>query len=192
MIGTVEQLYTAAEYLELELNSVERHEFWDGEIRPMTGGTPDHNLILGNLLMALKLGLRGQPYSTFVTDQRLWIPACNLYAYPDVMVVAHPLELQTGRTDTVVNPCLIGEVLSTSTKAYDRGDKFLAYRTVPTFQEYLLVDQYSIYVEHHVKTSPNQWLMSEYRSADTDLNMNSVDCRISIADLYEGTILGRD
>jgi len=114
------------------------------------------------------------------------------YAYPDVMVVAHPFELQTGRTDTVMNPCLIAEVLSTSTKAYDRGDRFLAYRTVPTFQEYLLVDQYRIYVEHHVKTSPNQWLMSEYRSADTDLNMNSVDCRIRIADLYEGTILGRD
>jgi len=121
-----------------------------------------------------------------VTDQRLWIPACNLYTYPDVMVIPQPLELQTGRTDTVTNPCFIAEVLSNSTKDYDRGDKFLAYRTIPTFQEYLLVDQYSIHVEHHVKTSPNQWLLSEYSSPDITLTLSSFDCQFRIADLYEG------
>ncbi len=186
MMQTTERIYTAEEYLELDVNSAERHEFVDGDIRLITGGTPDHNVIAGNLLVVLKLALRGKPYSTFVTDQRLWIPACNLYTYPDVMVIPQPLELQTGRTDTVTNPCLIAEVLSNSTKDYDRGDKFLAYRTVPTFQEYLLVDQYSIHVEHHVKTSPNQWLLSEYSSPDITLTLNSVDCEFRIADLYEG------
>lgn len=191
MMQTAERIYTAEEYLELEVNSTERHEFVDGDIRLMTGGTPDHNVIAGNLLVILKLALRGKPFSTFVTDQRLWIPACNLYTYPDVMVIPQPLELQMGRTDTVTNPCFIAEVLSNSTKDYDRGDKFLAYRTVPTFQEYLLVDQYSIHVEHHVKTSPNQWLLSEYRSLDITLTLNSIDCQFRIADLYEDINLER-
>ena len=191
MMQTAERIYTAEEYLELEVNSAERNEFVDGDIRLMTGGTPDHNVIAGNLLVILKLALRGKPFSTFVTDQRLWIPACNLYTYPDVMVIPQPLELQMGRTDTVTNPCFIAEVLSNSTKDYDRGDKFLAYRTVPTFQEYLLVDQYSIHVEHHVKTSPNQWLLSEYRSLDITLTLNSIDCQFRIADLYEDINLER-
>lgn len=185
MIQAVERTYTAEEYLELEVNSEERHEFVDGDIRPMTGGTPDHNAIAGNLLVALKLALRGKTYRTFVADQRLWIPAYNLYTYPDVMVVPQPLQLQTGRNDTVTNPCFMAEVLSTSTKGYDRGDKFLAYRTISTFQEYLLIDQYSVHVEHHVKTSPNQWLLSEYDSSDITLSFKSLDCQLKIADLYE-------
>lgn len=186
MIQAATRTYTAQEYLALELNSEERHEFINGNIRPMTGGTPDHNEIAGNLLVALKSSLRGQPYRTFVADQRLWITARNLYTYPDVMVVSKPLQLQTGRTDTLTNPCLIAEVLSNSTKNYDRGDKFLAYRTIPTFQEYLLIDQYTVHVEHHVKTAPNQWLLSEYRSVDVTLSLQSLACQIKVADLYEG------
>jgi Uma2 family endonuclease len=185
MIQTVERIYTVEEYLELEINSEERHEFLDGAVRPTTGGTPDHNDIAGNLLVALKATLRGKPYRAFILDQRLWIAACGIYTYPDVMVVPQPLELQTGRSDTVTNPCFIAEVLSNSTKGYDRGEKFMAYRTIPTFQEYLLIDQYSIHVEHHVKTSPNQWLLSEYRSLDVTLSLNSFCCQVSISDLYE-------
>ncbi|MFQ4138766.1 Uma2 family endonuclease [Nodosilinea sp. PGN35] len=193
MIQAAERTYTKDEHLELEVNAEDRHEFWDGEVRLMTGGTPDHNNIAGNLLVALKAALRGRPYRTFILDQRLWIPACSVYTYPDVMVVPQPLVLQTGRTDTVTNPCFIAEVLSNSTKSYDfpsetlreRGDKFLAYRTIPTFQEYLLIDQYSVYVEHHVKTSPNQWLLSEYASPDVTLTFNSLNCQVTIADLYD-------
>ena len=190
MIQTAERFYTTEEYLELEINSEERHEFWDGEVRLVTGGTPDHNDIAGNLLVALKAALRGKSFRTFILDQRLWIPARSIYTYPDVMVVPQPLQLQTGRSDTVTNPCFIAEVLSNSTKGYDRGDKFLAYRTIPTFQEYLLIDQYSIHVEHHVKTSPNQWLLSEYTSQDVMLTFNTFDCKVTIADLYENLEFG--
>jgi Uma2 family endonuclease len=185
MAQAAERIYTADEYLALEVQAQERHEFVDGVMRPMTGGTPDHNAIVGNLLVLLKAALRGQPYRTFVADQRLWIPARSLYTYPDVMVVPKPLQLQTGRTDTVMNPCLIAEVLSNSTKDYDRGDKFLAYRTMPTFQEYVLIDQYRCYVEHYVKTSSHQWLLSEYRSADDSFACHSFECNIYVADLYE-------
>ena len=146
MIAQVEtKTYTAEEYLELEINSEERHEFINGEIILMAGGTPDHGEITTNLVFALKLALKGKPYRTFSSDQRLWVPQLNNYTYPDVIVVAKPVELQSGRRDTITNPVLIAEVLSKSTKAYDRDDKFAAYRSIPSFQEYLLIARTAIF-----------------------------------------------
>lgn len=128
------KIYTPEEYLEFEVNSDTRHEYINGEIIPMTGSTPEHNEIASILNAALRLSLKGKPYSIFVADQRLWIPDRNLYTYPDVMVVPRPLQRQQERTDTIINPVMIAEVLSKSTKSYDRDEKFSAYRTIPTFQ----------------------------------------------------------
>jgi Uma2 family endonuclease len=177
--------YTTQEYFEFELGSAERHEYDNGELRLMTGGTPNHNRICRNLLIALELAFKEQPYETFVTDQRLWIPERNLYTYPDIMVLEKPIQLQERRTDTVMNPCLIAEVLSKSTKDYDRSEKFLAYRTIETFREYLLVNQYQIQVEHCLKTAANQWLLSEYTDPQVILNLNSVGLKLKIADIYK-------
>jgi Uma2 family endonuclease len=176
---------THDEYLELEIASEERHEYVNGEIRLMTGGTPDHNDIATNLMVALKLQLKGKPYRTFIADQRLWIPDRNLYTYPDIMVIEKPLQLQAGRTDTVTNPCFIAEVLSKSTQGYDHSEKFSAYRTIESFREYLLIDQYSIHVEHYIKTSGNQWLLSEYNDPNFTFSLSAFEARIEIADLYE-------
>ena len=177
--------YTTEEYLEAEILSEERHEYINGEIRLMTGGTPNHNDIVGNLYILLKQALRQKPYRTFVTDQRLWISDRNTYTYPDIMVLEQPIQLQENRTDTVMDPCLIAEILSKSTKDYDRSEKFRSYRTIETFQEYLLIDQYQIHVEHYVKTAVNQWLLSEYTDPQVTLTLNSVDLKLKIADLYE-------
>jgi Uma2 family endonuclease len=186
MIAQIEKrIYTAEEYLELELAAETRSEYRNGDIIPMTGGTPNHNDISGNLYILLKSALKGKDYRIFYADQRLRIPAVNLYTYPDVMVVPKPLELQTGRKDTVVNPCFMAEVLSKSTQNYDRSEKFAAYRTIPTFEEYLLVDQHRIHVEHHVKTAVNQWLFSEYDDPTVVLSFNAFEVQIQIADLYE-------
>jgi len=142
MIQTLEQrTYSREEYLEFETAAEERHEYVNGEIRPMTGGTPDHNELAINLATLLKSALRGKPYRIFAADQRLWIPDRNLYTYPDPMAIEKPLQLQTGLTDTVINPCFIAEVLSKSTQDHDHGEKFSAYRTVESFHEYLLIDQ---------------------------------------------------
>lgn len=176
--------YTAEEYLVSELESDLRHEFRNGEIIEMTGGTPAHNEINGNLLMLLKLALRGQPYWVFVTDQRLWIPDSNLYTYPDVMVAAKPLQLQEGRTDTVINAIFIAEVLSKSTRSYDLDEKFAAYRTIPTFQEYLLIDQFSPQVSHYTKQSDNQWLFTAYAGPEGNIQLSSVAAEIPLAELY--------
>jgi Uma2 family endonuclease len=177
--------YTVAEYFDLEIAAETRHEYRQGEIIPMTGGTPSHNDIASNLMVALKLALKGKPYRIFIVDQRLWIPDRSLYTYPDIMILEKPIKLQTGRNDTVVNPCFIGEVLSQSTKDYDRGEKFAAYRTIASFQEYLPIDRYRIYVEHYIKTAANQWLLSEYEDPNTTLFFSPFDFQIKIRDLYE-------
>ncbi|MGB8688135.1 MAG: Uma2 family endonuclease [Microcoleus sp.] len=186
MIAQVEtKTYKAEEYLEAEVNSQERHEFINGEIVLMVGGTPNHNEITRILNTILRVSLKGKPYSIFVLDQRLWIPQFKVYTYPDVMVVAKPIELQSGRTDTITNPLLIAEVLSTSTKAYDRDEKFAAYRSIRSFQEYLLIDQYRLQVEQYSKTDANKWIFSEYGVIGDRLMLTSVQVEIAIADLYE-------
>ncbi|MBF2085800.1 Uma2 family endonuclease [Thermoleptolyngbya sp. C42_A2020_037] len=185
MAQTETKRYTAEEYLELEVASETRNEYRDGEIVPMTGGTPNHNDIAGNLYILLKSALKGKDHRIFYADQRLWIPGASFYTYPDVMVLPKPLELQAGQKDTVMNPCLIAEVLSKSTRSYDRGDKFAAYRTISSFQEYLLIDQDKIHVEHHVKVAENQWLFSEYNDPEFNLSLRTLDLQVQIANLYE-------
>ena len=176
---------TVEEYFELEFSSEERYEYADGEIRLLAGGTPNHNFLVGNLLVVLKPLLKNRSYGIFVLAQRLWLPERNIYTYPDIMVLEKPIQLQEGRDDTVINPCLIAEVLSKSTKDYDHGEKFIAYRTMETFQEYLLIDQYRVHVEHYVRTAANQWLLSEYKDPEVTLTLSSVDVQLKIADLYE-------
>ena len=180
-----QKTYTVEEYLELELASETRSEYRNGEIIPMTGGTPNHNDISGNAYILLKALLKTKEYRVFHVDQRLWIPSLKQYAYPDVMVAPKPLEMQTGRKDTITNPCFIAEVLSRSTQNYDRSEKFANYRTIDTFQEYLLIDQYHIHVEHHVKTAVNQWLFSEYDDPNVTISLQFLDLPIRIADLYD-------
>lgn len=177
--------YSPEDYWELELASEERHEYWAGELIAMTGGTPNHNQIALNLAGALNFALRRQPYRVFVTDQRLWIPEQAAYAYPDVMVIAEPIAYAEGRRDTLTNPVIIAEVLSSSTRNHDKDTKFAAYRSIPSFREYLLIDQYGLAVEHYVKTSDRQWLFSEYKGADDSVILSSIPFQIGLADLYD-------
>jgi Uma2 family endonuclease len=177
--------YTAEEYLASEIESEFRHEYRNGEIVQMTGGTPNHNEITGNLIFLLKAALPGKVYTVFVTDQRLWIPERKMYTYPDVMIMQRPVALQMGHKDTVMNPILIAEVLSASTGAYDRGDKFEAYRTSESFQEYLLIDQSQMRVEQFFKQSANQWLFTEHKGGEARLALESGGVEIGLAALYE-------
>jgi Uma2 family endonuclease len=179
------KVYTPEEYLNLEIHSDIRNEYLDGEIIPMTGGTPVHNQLISSLNALLWFGLRGKPYSVFMADQRLWIPDYQLYTYPDGMVIQNPVELQSGRKDTVTNPLLLAEVLSNSTKAYDRDEKFAAYRTLPTFQEYLLIDQSSLHLEQYLKQGDRQWLFREYDQPDDKILLASIALEIRLGDLYE-------
>lgn len=176
------------EYLAFEVETTIRHEYRNGIILPMTGGTPTHNKIMSALNALLWFSLRGKDYSLFVADQRLWIPAANLYTYPDVMVVANPVELKPGRKDTIVNPLLIIEILSDSTEQYDRGDKFAAYQTIATFHEYVLVDQSRCHVEHYAKQVDDQWRLIEYDQREENLRLRSLEVTLALSDLYEAIV----
>lgn len=180
--------YSLEDYLEFEVNSEEKHEYIDGEIILMPGGMPNHNRITGNFYASLNFALKRQPYDVFVNDQRLWIPQRQIYTYPDVMVVAGELQLQEGRKDTITNPITIAEVLSNSTEAYDRSKKFAAYRTIPTFQEYVLLDQYSMHFERYYKTEPHQWIFTEYDGEESILSLDSIPVEISLVDLYDKVV----
>ena len=177
--------YSVEEYLAIEVESEVRNEYRNGEIVPMAGGLPNHNRVTLNVASVLNFAFKGKPYEVFAMDQRLWIPKKRIHTYPDVMVIQGQLELQTGRKDTVMNPLLIVEVLSKSTADYDRQEKFRAYRTVPNFQEYVLIDQYSQHIEHYVKVSAKKWNLQEYDETDTVVKLVTIDLEILIADIYD-------
>lgn len=181
-----EQLYySPEEYLELEVASGDRHEYINGQIILMPGGLPNHNRLSSNLNTLLNVLLSDLPYDVFVADQRLWIPQRRIYTYPDVMVAANPLVLQEGRNDTITNPLAIAEVLFKSTQSYDRVGKFAAYRTIPSFQEYILIDQHSVQVNQYIKKESNEWVFRAYEAESDVLALASVPCEISLADLYD-------
>ncbi len=186
MTSTLSQrTYTVDEYLAQEIASQDRHEYRNGDLVLMPGGTPNHNRIAGNLFAFLNFGLKRQPLDVFIADQRLWIPDRRIYTYPDVMVVGQPVELQEGRKDTITNPIVIAEVLSQSTRSYDKDEKFAAYRTIASFTEYLLIDQYTTQVEHYTKTEDQAWLFREYKGLEATVSFQAFDFSMSLADLYD-------
>jgi Uma2 family endonuclease len=184
MIAQTSRTYSVEEYLELEITSTTRNEYINGEIVPMTGGMPNHNQILLNLAGTLNFSLRQQPYRVFAADQRLWIPEQHIATYPDVMVIPSELVYQEGRRDTLTNPILIVEVLSKSTQDYDRGNKFFAYRTIPTFQEYLLIDQYSYQVEHYAKDGVKKWVFQAYSQPEEVVESAILPFTIALSEIY--------
>ncbi|MCC3472108.1 MULTISPECIES: Uma2 family endonuclease [unclassified Microcoleus] len=182
---TEKRYYTPEEYLALDEAAEYKSEYLDGEILPMTGGTANHNKIALNFCRIFPLTVSGQNYEIFINDMRLWIPRYRLYTYPDVMVIQGEPVYQGTNTTTVTNPLLIVEVLSKSTKDYDRGEKFLYYRSIPELREYILIDQYKYHVEQLTKTANDKWLFTEYESEDSVLAMDSVEFQISLTDIYD-------
>ncbi|MCW6036311.1 Uma2 family endonuclease [Spirulina subsalsa FACHB-351] len=183
--NVIEGHYTPEEYLSLEERADFKSEYHDGVIIPMTGATTNHNHIALNLSIALRLGLKGQNYNIFMGDVRLWIPKTKRYTYPDVMVISGSPQYYKTRKDTVTNPQVLVEVLSQGTSAYDRGDKFSYYKTIASFQEYLLIHQSQPYIEQYFRTGNKRWIYSEYDGDDETVKMQSFSLDISLTDLYE-------
>ncbi|BAZ27224.1 hypothetical protein NIES4073_81410 [Kalymmatonema gypsitolerans NIES-4073] len=184
-LETQKRYYTPEEYLELEEKAEYKSEYRDGEIVPMTGGTTNHNKIALNLAASLKIALRRKNYDVYIGDVRLWIPRYRQHTYPDVMVIqGQPVYTGTSTT-TVMNPMLIAEVLSKSTKNYDQGEKFLYYRSIAEFKEYILIDQYQYHVMHYVKTADGKWLFDEIEGESANLAFQTIDFQILLSELYE-------
>ncbi len=182
------RLYSPAEYLALEEKSEHRNEYRDGVIVPMTGGSIEHNTITGNILAWLKAALRGQGAKAYVSDLRVLIPTYHRYTYPDVFVIQGEPQFEENRKDVILNPILIIEVLSRSTSDYDRGDKFKFYRSIPSFKEYWLVDQYQIQIEQYYKTDDDTWLYRAYENPEATLRSPILEIETTIQAIYEDVV----
>jgi Uma2 family endonuclease len=179
-----ERLYTSEEYLALEATADFRSEYCNGHILPRAGGSRNHNRIALNLSNALDTGLDQEEYEVFMSDMRVWIPKAKLYTYPDVMVVSEPIAYLDSSNTTVTNPLIIAEVLSDSTEAYDRGKKFEFYRSLPSLQAYLLINQFRIQIEQFTRTVEDKWLLSEYADLNAVLLLGAVKFQMPLSVIY--------
>lgn len=182
----VKTYLTPEEYLALEEKAEYKSEYYKGEIFAMSGASINHNRIVINLAAQLNLRLRGSKCEAFMNDMRLWVEEKELYTYPDIVVICGDTQFYPDRDDTITNPLLIVEVLSNSTKNYDRGDKFQFYRTLPSFKEYVLVDQYDYHVENFYIGSEGQWMLKEYNDKENSLKLFNVEFQMHLQDIYHG------
>lgn len=178
---------SVADYLAMERAANEKHALWDGEVFAMAGASPSHNLLVAAVLGELGVRLRGRPCRPYASDQRVRIPGGKRYVYPDASVVCAPRELDPIDDATIVNPRLVVEVLSPSTEAFDRGEKFIAYRTIPSLTDYLLLAQDKPLAEHYAREPDGSWRL---RASDLEgsVLLASIDVEIAVRDLYDGVL----
>ncbi len=178
--------YTLEEYLELDRNSEARLEYWDGEIFDMSGSSPQHDQLEGNVYFNLRTKLQGKACRVFLANTRIKVPSAPPYRYGDTSALCgQPRFEMIGGVDALTNPALIIEVLSKSTEGYDRGDKFTHYKSIPDFREYLLVAQHRAHVTHLVKQADGSWSQREYNDLDAVIKLFALDCEISLREIYE-------
>lgn len=183
--STVARL-TESEYLALERAATFKSEYFDGEMFAMAGGSPKHSLITANLIGELRTKLKGGPSKPFTSDLRLKVEASGLITYPDVSVVCGPLQFASGTDDTVVNPTLLIEVLSDSTEAYDRGEKFQHYRQIPSLKEYLLVSQRLARIEQYGRRPNAEWALRVAEGKDAKLALPALEITIELNEVFAG------
>lgn len=187
---------TLDEYRAMEATNPERHEYRNGEIITMSGGSEAHSAIASNLLIYLGFLLRDTDFRLYNSDLRVWIPEYQCGTYTDLMVVNRKPELNGDvydkpqerlRNDEILNPLLIVEVLSPSTEAYDRGEKFRKYRSLASFCEYLLVSQTEPYIEqyHNLDCNSNdRWLWQVHSHLERAIVLHSLNVEIPLTEIY--------
>jgi Uma2 family endonuclease len=173
---------SVSEYVELDRSSDERWEYVNGEAWAVSSARPEHNLVSGNVYVALRSALRGKPCLPFPEGQKISTPATRSYHYPDASVVCGPLTRDEHDAHSITNPVVIVEVLSRSTADYDRGGKLVHYRTLATLAEYVLVDVEARVVEHHRRLEPRKWLVTELHEGH--LELPSIEVAVPLEELW--------
>lgn len=174
------------EYLRFERAALDKHEYLNGEIFAMSGAKIGHVRICGNIAASLHSQLKNLSCQAFQSDLRVHIPATGLYTYPDVVVICgEPQLVPDGHLDTLLNPALLVEVLSPTTADYDRGRKFDHYKTIESLKEYVLVWQDKKRAARYTKRDDQSWILSDFIGDDAVVDLNSVDCSLSMDDIYD-------
>jgi Uma2 family endonuclease len=189
MLPLKKQIYTLEEYLELDHESEEKIEFWDGNIFTLAGASANHNQVQFNLILALGNKLRGKGCRVFPSDMRVKVPAYSPYRYPDLSALCGEAEFEKlGKQELLVNPSLIIEILSESTEVFDRSYKFTYYKSIESFTEYLLIAQDRPHVSQFVKQSDNSWLNHEFNALEEKFGVVSLDCELDLSELYQDVV----
>ncbi|MEO6589521.1 MAG: Uma2 family endonuclease [Pyrinomonadaceae bacterium] len=179
-------VFSVENYLDFERLQVDRHEFLDGNVYAMAGESPNYSTICFNLSGIVHNQLRGKRCRGFSPNMKIATNEKGLYSYPDLAVVCGEPQFYDKTKDVITNPTAIFEVLSPSTENYDRGEKFLRYTNfIETLQDYMLISQDKPLVEHYSKQENGGWKMNEIEGVDAILNLDSIDCKITLNELYE-------
>lgn len=181
--------YTIEEYLQMEEVSQEKHEYYLGEIFAMSGPKVQHGIISGNTFLALGNKLKGKPCRPFNGEQRIHIEKNTLFTYPDIFVVCGEIETRNNDDWNIINPTVIIEILSRSTRDYDRGQKFKLYRDIPSLKDYVLIDSESINVEVFYINEQGNWELNEYKTIEETFSLKSIQVSLELKNIYEGTKL---
>ena len=181
---------TSEEYLAFERSSPERHEYVDGDLFAMGGASERHNQIVVNLSGEIRAQFKGRSCRVYTNDMRIRIAGTNRYSYPDVAALCDQALFDDEQKDTLTNPRLIIEVLSASTEAYDRGGKFEYYRRIESLAEYVLVAQDKPHIERFARQSNDQWLFTATSGLESVVELSSVGCRLSLAEIYDKVQFG--
>jgi Uma2 family endonuclease len=183
---------TPEQYLEIERKAEYKSEYYQGEMFAIAGASLAHNRIVTAAIIDLGQQLRRGPSEVFGSDMRVAVTATGLYTYPDAVVVCGEPQLLDGQLDTLLNPTLIVEVLSPSTEAFDRGRKFGHFRTIKSLKEYLLISSELIGAELFARQADERWtLTADAKRLEDTIELESVGCRIKLADLYEKVEFGK-
>ena len=174
------------EYLAEERAALDKHEYYQGEVFAMSGASLKHNVIFSNLFTDIGGKLKGKGCRPYGSDLRIHIPKNTLYTYPDISIICGEADLTDKEFDTATNPSVIIELLSKSTRNYDKGEKFTLYRDIDTLKEYLLVDTEKIYVEKHIRNADGSWQLTDYKSLENSFTIDSLQINILLTDIYEG------
>ncbi|HAS50942.1 MAG TPA: hypothetical protein DCS21_04095 [Gammaproteobacteria bacterium] len=176
------------EYLDQERRAENRSEFYHGQIYAMAGASRAHNLIMVNLTRELSQQLKGRPCEVYSSDMKVKVKPSGLYTYPDVTVVCGEPRFDDAQNDILLNPKIIIEVLSPSTEACDRGDKFEHYRRLASLSDYILVSQHRCRIEHFSRQADGRWLLVEVNDLQADLALDSIGCALPLAEIYERVV----
>ena len=183
------QFVSAKEYLEQEKMSLEKHEYYKGEIFAMAGAGNRHNVIFSNVFLAIGNALKGKNCRPYGSDMRIHIPENTLFTYPDISIICNDIIFSPEDEDTAVQPTVLIEILSPATKNYDRGEKFMLYRDIKTLKDYVLIDSKSIHAEVFSINQSNLWQLKEYKNLTDELVIGSIEFSVSLSEIYEGTKL---
>jgi Uma2 family endonuclease len=175
------------EYLAIERRAEYKSEYVDGVMYAMAGGSERHNLIAANIIISMGVQLRNRPCRVYPSDLKVRVPNSKRFFYPDVSVVCGETRFAGDERDVILNPILIVEVLSESTAAYDRGKKFLSYQQIDSLQEYLLVSQDEVIVEHYVRQNNDTWLYTKAIGLEEAILLPSIECEVALRDIYDKT-----